>query len=113
MNYEAAIQAWTLPLPDGYEWPENVPRDYPAGGSAMSGEQIVRSIWGCAVIDHAWALYPTAPERAEAQLDLLNQDTMKWDLPYYQEDGWTDNARTAGDSGLCLQWINLGHISYP
>lgn len=43
VNDEAAIQAWTLPLPDGYEWPENVPRDYPAGGSAMSGEQIVRS----------------------------------------------------------------------
>lgn len=111
-SYEAAIQTWPLPLPDGYNWPRRVPGDYAAGGTAMTGEQVVRRVWGCAVIDSAWALHSTDPEQASAQLDLLERDPEGWDLPYYS-DGWTNNARTAGDSGLCLQWIDGGSVEYP
>jgi len=111
-SYEKAIREWTLSLPEGYDWPERVPEDYAAGGTAMTGEQVVRRVWGCAVIDSAWKLFPTDREQAAAQLDLLQQDRESWDLPYGSDD-WTDNARTAGDSGLCLQWIDGGYIEYP
>ena len=111
-SYERAVREWSLPLPRGFAWPEEAPRDFASGGFAMAGDELARRLWGCSVIDAAWAAADAGDiATAKSTLDLLDLDDESWDLSYY-DVGWINPARTSGDSGLCLQWLDDGR-AYP
>lgn len=121
MEYLTSVQTFPLEMPAGFVFPEQVPPlDWPGitpeidnfGNPAMSGEMTAYHWWACSKFAASW-------EALEAG-DIATADAHYAEILRFQQGndpglaGWSltprlslnEQPRAAGESGLCLQWLD-------
>lgn len=114
--YEVEVSKFPLAMPDGHEFPAEMPPinwfDSVPLASPIEVESAVNQWWGCAKYEAAWDAYEAGEEETATQhisdlyaeirdgrvgLDYWTVDNLVWGEGFLR-------ARGMGESGYCMQW---------